>query len=202
MPGIDLLISRDLSMEIKTNMDKNILKKLEKELFFENGMSIKLSIENFKKFHDIFKNFSSIEIEKFEKDCINKIIKVSESKNNYNIKIINQKLAEKIFSFYGDPETRAILLCIMGQSQTVSELQKNSGILKSPTYRKIEQLLLDGLILESGKILKNNKRVSKYRCIFEEVHAVIGEKRLKLEGIVDAKRFNESSIAKLGLFDI
>ncbi len=202
MPGIDLLISSNLSMEIKTNMDKNILKKLEKELFFENGMSIKLSIENYKKFHDIFKKFSSIDIEKFEKDCINKIIKVSESKNNYNIEIINQKLTEEIFSFYGDPETRAILLCIMDQSQAVSEIQKYSRILKSSTYRKIEQLLLDGLILESGKILKHNKRVSKYRCVFEEVHTVIGEKRLKLEGIVDAKRFNESSIAKLGLFDI
>ena len=202
MPGIDLLISRDLSMEIKTNMDKNILKKLEKELFFENGMSIKRAIENFKKVYDTFKKFSSIEREKCEKDCVNKIIKISESKNNYNIEIINQKLAEKIFSFYGDSETRAILLCIMGQSHTVSEIQKKTGIWKAPTERKSDQLLIDGLILESGKILKNNKRVSKYSCIFEEVHTIIGEKRLKLEGIVNAKIFNESSIAKSGLFDI
>ncbi len=34
MPGIDLLISRDLSIEIKVQLDKNILEKLEKELFF------------------------------------------------------------------------------------------------------------------------------------------------------------------------
>ena len=201
MPGIDLLISRDLSLEIKNHLDQNILKKLEKELFFEYGMSIKLSIEHFEKFHKVFKNISSIDLEKFEKDCIKKIIKVSESKNNYNVKIFNQKLSEKIFNFYGDPESRAILFCIMGKNQTVSEIQKNSRILKSPTYRKIENLLLDGLILESGKIFKNNKRVSQYNCIFEEVHAVIGEKGLKLEGIVNAKRFNESSIAKLGLFD-
>ena len=201
MPGIDLLVSADLSLEIKNNLDHNVLKKLERELFFDHGMSIKLSIEHFINFHDILKKNSDLDIAKFEKDCIEKIIQVSKSNNNYKVKIISKKLSEKIFNFFGDPESRAILLCMMNKGQTITEIQKNSKILKSPTYRKIENLLLDGLILESGKILKNNKRVSQYRCIFDEVHAVIGEKKLKLEIILSAKRFNESSIAKLGLFD-
>ena len=201
MPGIDLLVSTDLSLEIKNNLDHNALKKLERELFFEHGMSIKLSIEHFKNFHEMLKKNSDIDLAKFEKDCIEKIIQVSKSNNNYKVKIISKKLSEKIFNFFGDPESRTILLCMMNKGQTITEIQKNSGILKSPTYRKIENLLLDGLILESGKILKNNKRVSQYRCIFDEVHAVIGEKKLKLEVILSAKRFNESSIAKLGLFD-
>ncbi len=201
MPGIDLLVSADLSIEIKNNLDHNVLKKLERELFFEHGMSIKLSIEHFINFHEMLKKNSDIDLVKFEKDCIEKIIQVSKSNNSYKVKIISKKLSEKIFNFFGDPESRAILLCMMNKGQTITEIQKNSKILKSPTYRKIENLLLDGLILESGKILKNNKRVSQYRCIFDEVHAVIGEKKLKLEVILSAKRFNESSIAKLGLFD-
>ena len=201
MPGIDLLVSADLSLEIKNNLDHNVLKKLERKLFFDHGMSIKLSIEHFINFHDILKKNSDLDIAKFEKDCIEKIIQVSKSNNNYKVKIISKKLSEKIFNFFGDPESRAILLCMMNKGQTVTEIQKNSGILKSPTYRKIENLLLDGLILESGKILKNNKRVSQYRCIFDEVHAVIMGKELKLEVILSAKRFNESSIAKSGLFD-
>ena len=201
MPGIDLLVSADLSIEIKNNLDHNVLKKLERELFFEHGMSIKLSIEHFINFHEMLKKNSDINLAKFEKDCIEKIIQVSKSNNNYKVKIISKKLSEKVFNFFGDPESRAILLCIMNKGQTITEIQKNSQILKSPTYRKIENLLLDGLILESGKILKNDKRVSQYRCIFDEVHAVIGEKKLKLEVILSAKRFNESSIAKLGLFD-
>ena len=201
MPGIDLLVSADLSLEIKNNLDHNVLKKLERELFFDHGMSIKLSIEHFMNFHDVLKKNSDIDLAKFEKDCIEKIVQVSKSNNNYKVKIISKKLSEKIFNFFGDPESRAILLCMMNKGQTVTEIQKNSGILKSPTYRKIENLLLDGLILESGKILKNNKRVSQYRCIFDEVHAVIRGKKLKLEVILSAKRFNESSIAKSGLFD-
>ena len=201
MPGLDLLISRGLSFEFKNHLDHNILTKLERELFFEHGMSIKLSVEHFEKFHNVLKNISSIELEKFEKNCIDKIIQVSRNKNNYNIKIVSQKLSDKIFNFYGDPETRNILMSLMGESKTISEILEISKVLKSPAYRKIENLLLDGMILESGKILKNNKRVSQYFCIFDEVHAVIKKNKLLLEVIVNPVNFNQSSITKTGLVD-
>jgi len=200
MPGLDLLISRSLSLELKDNLDHNILQKLEKQLFFEHGMSIKLSIENFENFHSILKNISSIDLESFEKNCIDKIIKVSRAKNNYNIKIIDKKLSEKILDFFGDPETRSILTSLMGKSLTISQILKISNVLKSPAYRKIENLLLDGLILESGKILKNNKRVSQYFCVFDEVHVLIKNNELVVEGIVNPSIFNQSSITKTGLF--
>jgi len=200
MPGLDLLISRSLSLELKDNLDHNILQKLEKQLFFEHGMSIKLSIENFENFHSILKNISSIDLESFEKNCIDKIIKVSRAKNNYNIKIIDKKLSEKILDFFGDPETRKILMSLMGKSLTITEILKTSKVLKSPAYRKIENLLLDGLILESGKILKNNKRVSQYFCVFDEVHVIIKNNELVVEGIVNPSIFNQSSITKTGLF--
>ncbi len=163
MPGFDLLIARDLSLEFKNQLDDNILKKLEKKLFFEFGMSIKLSIEHFEKFHEILKNISSIELEEFEKNCIDKIIQVSKMANNYNIKIINQKLSEKIFDFYGDPETRSILMSLMGKSITISEILKISKVLKSPAYRKIENLLLDGF---NFRIRKNFQRQQKNFSIF------------------------------------
>ena len=201
MPGIDLLISRDLSMEIKTNMDKNILKILEKELFFQHGMSLKLSIEHFEKLHNALKKYLNIDLIKFEEDCIKKIIQVSKSENKYFIKIVNPRLSNEIFDFYGDPQSRQILSCIMGKSLTISKILKNSKVLQSPAYRKIENLLLSGLILESGTIIKNNKRVSQYRCFFDEVHVVIRENDFVMEGVVNARNFNESSISKLGLFE-
>ena len=189
MPGLDLLLSRSLSLELKDNLDHNILQKLEKQLFFEHGMSIKLSIENFEKFHNILKNISNIDLESFEKNCFDKIIKVSRTKNNYTVKIINKKLSEKILDFFGDFETRCILMSLMGKSLTISQILKISNVLKSPAYRKIENLLLDGLILESGKILKNNKRVSQYFCVFDEVHAIIKNNELVVEGIVNPENF-------------
>ena len=201
MPGIDLLIARDLSLEIKNQLDETILTKLERELFFKHGMSIKLSIEHFEKFHNALKKHSNIDLKKFEKDCIKKIIRISKSENKYFIKIINPRLSNEIFDFYGDTQSRQILSCIMGKSLTISKILKNSNVLKSPAYRKIENLLLTGLILESGTIIINNKRVSQYRCFFDEVHVVIRENDLVMEGVVNARNFNESSISKLGLFE-
>jgi len=55
----------------------------------------------------------------------------------------------------------------MGKSKTIPEILETSGVLKSPGYRKIENLLLNGLILESGKIITKRKRIFQYSCIFE-----------------------------------
>jgi len=200
MPGIDLLISGSLSLEIKKNLNPNILKNLEKILFFEHGMSIKLSMEHFDNFQNILKNMSGIEVESFEKNCIDKIIQVRRTKDNYIIKINDEKLSEKILNHFGDPETRRILMSLMGKSLTISEILKISNVLKSPAYRKIENLLLDGIILESGKILKNNKRVSQYFCIFDEFRAIIENNKFVLDGTVNPGIFNQSSITKTGIF--
>jgi hypothetical protein len=59
---------------------------------------------------------------------MDKIIKVSRSKNNYVVKITNEKLSEKILDYFGDPESRGILMSIMGKSLTVSEILKISNV--------------------------------------------------------------------------
>jgi len=201
MPGIDLLLARNLSLEIKNQLDEPILAKLERELFFKHGMSLKLSIEHFEKLHNALKKYLKIDLKNFEEDCIKKIVRVSKSENKYFIKIVNPRLSNEIFDFYGDPQSRKILSCIMGKSLTISKILKNSKVLQSPAYRKIENLLLTGLILESGTIITKTKRVSQYICFFDEVHAVIRENELVMEGIVNARNFNKSSISKLGLLE-
>ena len=55
MIGIDRVISSSLTSQIKKNLDLDILKKVERELFLEHGMSIKLSIEHFHVFLKILK---------------------------------------------------------------------------------------------------------------------------------------------------
>lgn len=201
MPGLDLLVSRYLSQEIKNQLPADVLRKTEKELFFSHGMSIKLSIEHFDEFHNVLKKVSSLDLKTFEKDCIKKIIQVRKSKYDFKVKILNKKLLDKIFNFYGDPESRKILFCIMGKTHTVSEILKDSGILKSSAYRKIENLLLDGLIFESGKVIVGSKRVSQYTCIFDEFRATMMKNRLTIECVVNSTNFNKSSIAQTGLFE-
>lgn len=201
MPGIDLLISRYLANEIKSNLKTNILKKLERDLFFIHGMSIKLSIENFDTFHNLLKNFPDIESRAFEKICLDKVVKIKKSNNDYTLKIINTKLLNKIFDYFGDKESRKLLLSIMGSNLTIPEILTKTKILKSPAYRKIENMLLDGMILESGKILSKTKRVSQYRCLFNEITFSIGNNKFEANILIKKNDLESSSIFRFGVIE-
>ncbi len=197
--GIDLLISRYYSSEIKDTLEPETLSKLERDLFFQNGMSIKLAIEHFDAFQSVLKNHYKNNISELEKTCFDKIFTLGKSGEKYTLTITNSELAEKIFDYYGNSESRKILSCIMGKKLTVSEILSTSGVLKSPAYRQIENLLLDGLIWESGKILTKNKRVSQYSCIFDKVEISMNGKNLEVKGIVSRKNLESSSVYKNSL---
>ena len=197
--GIDLLISRYYSSEIKDTLEPETLSKLERDLFFQNGMSIKLAIENFDVFQSVLKNHYKNNISELEKTCFDKIFTLGKSGEKYTLTITNSELAEKIFDYYGNSESRKILSCIMGKKLTVSEILSKSGVLKSPAYRQIENLLLDGLIWESGKILTKNKRVSQYSCIFDKVEISMNGKTLAVKCIVSRKNLESSSVYKSSL---
>jgi hypothetical protein len=193
MAGIDRLISVSLSQIIKKRLNSNDLKNIERKLFLEHGMSIKLSIEHFDKFNEILKNISNIDKNKFENECINKIIKIKKINDNYSIKIIDQKLSDLILELCGDVETRKILICLFDNDLTIPQILKESKIPKTSGYRKIENLIINGLILESGKILSESKRISKYRCVFDEIKIEMKKNDIIIYGIINKKTFDKST---------
>ena len=65
MAGIDRLISIALPSKIKKKIDADTLKKIERELFLEHGMSIKLATENFQTLSKIIKKNSDLDINDF-----------------------------------------------------------------------------------------------------------------------------------------
>ncbi len=196
MAGIDKLISTGLSLKIKKEIGLDVLKKVERELFLEHGMSIKLSIEHFQKFINIFKKNSNININKFEKDCINKIIKIRKKDDKYLISVIDSKLVDSIFEFLGDSESRKIISILLENEYTIPKILKESKIPKTSGYRKIEDLLISGFLIETGKILSESKKISKIRCIFQEVSINVKEEKITINGIISKKLFEKSTSMK------
>ena len=193
MTGIDRLISTSLSQIIKNKLNSDERKNLERKLFLEHGMSIKLSIEHFHKFSKTLKNISNINIKKFENECINEIIKIKKIDGDYSIKIIDQKIKNLILESYGDAETRSILICLFDNELTIPQILKESGVPKTSGYRKIENLIINGLILESGKILSESKRISKYRCVFDEIKVGMKKNDIMIQAVINKKIFDEST---------
>ena len=196
MVGIDKLISTGLSLKIKKEIGLDVLKKVERELFLEHGMSIKLSIEHFEKFINVFKKNSNININKFEKDCINKIIKIRKKDDKYLVSVIDSELVNSIFEFLGDFESRKIISILLENEYTIPQILKESKIPKTSGYRKIEDLLISGVLIETGKILSESKKISKIRCIFQEVSINVKEEKITINGIISKKLFEKSTSMK------
>ena len=173
------------------------LKKVERELFLEHGMSIKLSIEHFDKFRKVFKKNSDMDVDKFEKKCIDEIIKVKKEKEKYHVTIIDTQLSNMILESFGDLETRKIITALLENEYTIPQILKESKVPKTSGYRKIENLLINGLLVETGKILSESKKISKIQFFFQKFSINVYHDSLKIDGIISKKLFEKSTSMKL-----
>jgi hypothetical protein len=196
MSGIDRLISDALSTEIKKKINLDVLKKVERELFLEHGMSIKLSIEHFHKFTSVLKKNSNIDIKKFERECINRIIKIKKNNDKYILTIINSNLSDLVLELFGDMETRKIISSLLEKEFTIPQILKESRVPKTSGYRKIENLIINGIIIESGKILSESKKIFKLQCIFQEINLDMKKEKIIVKGVVSQKMFEKSTSMK------
>jgi len=196
MAGIDKLLSNGLSIKIKKEIELDILKKVERELFLEHGMSIKLSIEHFQKFINILKKNPNININKFENGCIDKIIKIRKKDDKYFISVIDSTLINTIFEFLGDPESRKIISILLENEYTIPQILNESKIPKTSCYRIIENLLINGFLIETDRVLSESKMVSKIRCIFQEVSINVKKEKISINGIISKKLFEKSTSMK------
>lgn len=196
MTGIDRMISSSLTSQIKKNLDLDILKKVERELFLEHGMSIKLSIEHFHVFSKVLKKNSNIDVNKFENECIKKIIKIKKNDEKYIITILDQDLKNLILETFGEIESRKIILCLLENEYTIPQILKESKVPKTSGYRKTENLILNGLIIETGKVLSESKKISKLQCIFQEISLDIKKGKFLVNWTVDKKIFEKSTSMK------
>ena len=196
MSGIDKLISDALSTEIKKKISLDILKKVERELFLEHGMSIKLSIEHFHKFTSVLKKNSNVNVKKFERECINRIIKIKKNNDKYILTIIDSNLSDLVLELFGDMETRKIISSLLEKEFTIPQILKESKVPKTSGYRKIENLIINGIIIESGKILSESKKIFKLQCIFQEINLDMKKEKIVVKGIVSQKMFEKSTSMK------
>jgi hypothetical protein len=52
------------------------------------------------------------------------------------------------------------------------------------------------LLIETGKILSESKKISKIRCVFQEISINIKKEKITISGIVSKKIFEKSTSMK------
>ncbi|TRZ69765.1 MAG: transcriptional regulator, partial [Nitrosopumilaceae archaeon] len=121
------------------------------------------------------------------------IIKIKKTDKDYSVKIIDQKLIDLILELCGDSETRKIIICLFENDLTIPQILKESKVPKTSGYRKIENLIINGLILESGKVLSESKKISKYKCVFDEIKIGMKKNDIIIQGVINKKTFDKST---------
>lgn len=193
MAGIDGLVSRSFSESIKNNLEPVVLRNIERRLFLKYGMSIKLSVEHFSQFLGILKENSSLDTRKFHEDIMNENIQIQKSNDGYFLRIINLELSNLILQFFSDVETREILSCLLIKEMTIPNILKELKIPKTSGYRKIENLIINGMIIEAGKIMSESKKVSKYKCCFDEIKIGLNKEGLDVVCVINEDVANDST---------
>ena len=133
---------------------------------------------------------------KFEKDCIAKILKVKKRDDKFLVTIIDSNLRDLIIELFGEVETRKIISTLLENEYTIPQILKESKVPKTSGYRKVENLILHGLIIESGKVLSESKKISKLQCVFQEIRLEIKKDKFGIIGIVNEKMFEQSTSMK------
>lgn len=195
MGGIDRFLASELSNEIKSQLSKDDLQKLERKLFMDEGMSIKLAMEHFNKFHSKLKQIQGQNSINFEKKCLQNLCKFKKVNETFTIKILCSGLIQKILENFGDQETRQILQPIMSNALTTPEILRISNVPKTSAYRKIENLLLNGILVEDSKIKSESKKISKYVCIFEKI-SIRFSSSIVIEGLIQKDQVHKSTILR------
>ncbi len=93
----------------------------------------------------------------------------------------------------GDNETRQMLNCLFENELTIPQILSEAQIPKTSGYRKIENLIINGLIVESGKVRSESKRISKYKCVFDEIKIEMKKNDILFQGIINEQIYNKST---------
>ncbi len=85
---------------------------------------------------------------------------------------------EIILNGIGDPEKRKILKAVLDTPKTIMEIKKECNISFSSCYRKINQMVKDGLLVEKGFVFgSDSKKSKKYRTTVDEVTIIIKKRK-------------------------
>ena len=198
MSGIDLFISKSLAKIIKENLDSDIEKRIMLKLFNKHGLSIKQSIEDFPKLHQVLEEFLGTKTLQFEKKCISKIIEFTKQKNGSVILTIKDlELEELILKILGDIESRIIIEKTLKKPLMISEIISDGKLSKTSGYRKINSLIQEGIIIKSGyKMTEKKRAIDKLGTLCDSFEIRVDKDKYTVKLHVSQKIFESSTTIK------
>lgn len=200
MSGLDALISKSLESAIKENLGQQTFERIERRVFEKYGITLSQASQDFKKMDLILKEFFGSGALGIEKQILNKIVVMNETKNKEKkwFTIEDPKLTKLILESLGDEDKKNIINSVIDEPRIISEILELAVIPQTSGYRKINSLIQNGILVPHGYAMTSDgKKITKYKSIFENIKIQFEKNRIKINVLPTSESFSESTVMQL-----
>lgn len=148
MSEIDQLFAAAFEKIILDNLGDAAFRSIQNRLFEKYGVSITQSIKEFEKLDSVLTEFFGSGAKELEKKFLGNIcsIKSKKDKVEKRFTILDPSINQSILKAFSDDEMSKILNASIGEPWTISEILEKLNIPKTSGYRKINELIEQGLL--------------------------------------------------------
>ena len=135
------------------------------------------AVKDFHKLDSVLREFFGVNADEIETKSLLKVIELerTEKKEEW-ITIQDQELSKIFLDTLGDKDKKKILGTVLNKSLIVSDILKESKIPQTSGYRKINSMILNGILISNGfELSKDNKKIKKYETVFQNIKMDIQE---------------------------
>jgi hypothetical protein len=198
--SLDNLLAPSLRKSIEVNLGKSTLNKIEQRLMERHGMGVAQAIKDFYKFDSVLREFFGAGADGLETKFLQNIIDLKHQKKGTDnwIVIKDQDLAKVFLESFADEDKKAIIGTVLDESLIIADILKNCKVPQTSGYRKINQLIDNGLLISNGyEIATDGKKIKKYETIFDNVKMDIDRNIVVVKIQLKKNSFQESTILQM-----
>jgi len=167
-----------LRKQIEENLGAEKLEKIEQRLIERHGMNMVQAVKDFHKLDSVLREFFGANTDEIETKSLLNVIELDKTeKKEEGITIQDQELSKIFLDTLGDEDKKRILGTVLNKSLIVSDILKESKIPQTSGYRKINSMILNGILISNGfELSKDKKKIKKYETSFQNIKMDIQEK--------------------------
>jgi len=199
MGGLDRLLARSLEITIRDNLGKQSTEKIEARLFEKYGISLTEGIEEFQKIDAVLREFFGAGADGLEEKFMQEICNIkSKTKGDDWFSINDESASQKILESFGDDDKASIIKSVTDDTKTISDILDVCKIPQTSGYRKINQLIKDGLLVANGHTISpEGRKVIRYGSLFNNIRINIVKNRVSIDIQLNGPQFKQSSSSVL-----
>jgi predicted transcriptional regulator len=198
MAEIDSLLAKFIEKQIVTQFGNDLNQTIKNRIFERYGITLTDALKQYDPFDKTLREFFGKAADGMIQQLFEKICLIKKTKQTISLEIRDTIFANLLLESYGHKDKKAILLAVSSSALSISKILKQARISSQTTgYRLINNLIKDGLLVESGFDLTNGKKTHTYISPIKKINIILDNKNT----LSIAIEFSDELIAKCGILN-